>query len=269
MPQVADSAGIRVIRHPPVDVTLRVSSQPDVVAGDDAETALFGVRGGVLLEEGFAVANGGSEQVFLFSSSGDLEAIVGREGRGPREFANLLWIQAQESGGLLAYDAGNLRLVRISASGEFLDTWPVPFDEQPDVPEGAIVGRGFGLGVAPGDQVLMIPWAVAMLDGVDGPLPVRGIVKRYARDGRTAVALDSVQLRTWHEAARSDGPPIDQVFGSPVFVSSANRSVAAYSDAAAPRMVVLEEGRVGYVVEEDRDPEPFRPGAFDVSRTDW
>src|SRR5690606_23881812 len=119
----------------------------------------------------------------------------------------------------------------------------------------------------PGNEVLMIPWAVAMLDGVDGPLPVRGMVKRYARDGRTAVALDSVQLRTWHEAARSDGPPIEQVFGSPVFASSANRSVAAYSDAAAPRIVVLEEGRVGYVVEEDRDPEPFRPDSLPAGLT--
>ena len=49
----------------------------------------------------------------------------------------LLWVQPEEGGSFVVYDAGNLRFARISESGHFVETWQVPFGEQPDAPEGA------------------------------------------------------------------------------------------------------------------------------------
>lgn len=260
-PQVVDSAGVTVITHPGRDLDpLTVSPTADLVAGDDPGAELYRVRGGILLPGGrVAIANGGSNQVLVFTGSGDLAKRVGRAGRGPREFSGIMWLQAREAGGFVVYDAVNRRISRFDEEGEFLGGRPIAFPSQPDVSARTMVAPGFAIGVTRNGGVLMIPWAVAALDGVTGPLPVTAVLRRTAPDGGESTVVDSVVVRTWYEAPQPTGPPIDHILEAPALVFSANRRWIAYSEARRHRVTVLEDGVRPYVVVERRPRLVFRP----------
>ena len=52
------------------------------------------------------IANAGSDEMLFFAADGTLVRRVGGEGEGPEEFQNILWVQADDSGGVIVYDAG-------------------------------------------------------------------------------------------------------------------------------------------------------------------
>ena len=122
-----------------------------------------------------------------------------------------------------------------------------------------MVGRGFPIGVAEDHSVLAIPQAAAVFDGVEGPLPLVGELRNYTPDLSEYDVVDSIRLRTWYEKEQEEGPPIAQVLESPVLVFAANRSWIAYSEAVAHRVTVLENGRVSYVIVEERTRAAFTP----------
>lgn len=262
-PLVSDSAGVRVVRHtaPPAE-RMTVSQEPELSLGGrpDGGDTLYRVRGGVLLPGGaVVVANRGSSELLYFSSDGELVHRAGGEGRGPSEFSNIFWIQDGGNGTLAVSDAGNRRIAHLDYEGELLSTQSVAVEPEAESSPGAMRGPGFPIGVAEEGRVLLIPWAVAALDGVDGPLPLRGELRSYSANLTGYQALDSVRLRTWYETEQVEGPPIGQILESPIFLHAASGAWIAYSEAVTHRVTVLHHGRVSYVIEEDRARQPFVP----------
>lgn len=262
-PLVTDSAGIQVVHYdlPPVH-RLLVSEEPEVVVGASADgsDALYRVRGGVILPNGdIAIANAGSLEILYFSSEGTPIRRVGREGEGPEEFSGILWMQHDGAGRLAVYDVGNMRVARLDAEGRFVSTQSVRIDAEAASSDRMLVGRGFPIGVTEAGRVLSIPWAVAVFDGVEGPLPLVGELRSYAPDLSGFDVVDSVRLRTWYEKEQEEGPPVAQVLESPILVSSANGRWIAYSEASSHNVVVLEDGHIAFVISERRAREPFSP----------
>lgn len=263
---VNDSAGVPVVTHaslnPPVlatspDAEFVIGTQPD--PSDD----LFRVRGGILQPDGSVVlANGGSSEILYFSGPDEPVHRFGGEGEGPREFDNILWIQPGIEDGLIVSDAGNQKLVYLDGNGDFVRSTELVFEPEANGDDGAMVGRGFAIGVANNNQAIAAPWAVATPAGIAGPLPLRGELRLYSPDQSSFTPLDSVRFRTWYEIEQADGPPIAQVYEAPVFVFSASRSWTAYSDATAHRITVLEHGQPSYVIQEARTRTPFDPDSI-------
>jgi hypothetical protein len=264
-PLVVDSAGISVVRH--VDEPterLALSSDPDVVLGarPDGSDALYRVRGGILRPGGgVVVANQGSSELLYLASDGSLIRRVGGEGQGPSEFANIFWLQPEDEGTLAVSDAGNFRIVRFDGEGRLLSTQSVSVEPEGESGGEADVmrGPGFPIGTAREGRVIVVPWASAVLDGADGPLPLRGELRNYSADLSEYEPLDSVRLRTWYETDRVEGPPVGQILESPVFLFSGSGAWIAYSEAITHRITVLRDGVVSHVVEEDRARQPFAP----------
>lgn len=260
-----DSSGVAFLIHSTeAGQLLRVEDSAEVVVGTPSDgTELFRVRGGVLLPgNALAIANSGTNEVLFFGPNGELVCRVGGEGEGPEEFKNILWIQNRGDGEVSVYDAGNLRVNRYGRSGELITSKPVRLDPEDPPSENAMVGRGFHLGLTSRDHLLSVPWPAAILDGVVGIIPLEAELRNYSPDLSDFVVIDTVQLRTWYEAAQPEGPPIEQVFEAPVFVFSANRNRLAYSEADAHRIVILEDGVPVKVIVEERPRIPFRPDSI-------
>lgn len=262
--EVRDSAGVEVLTHTEAQphTGLRLSSEGGFTVGD-AGIDLFRVRGGVLLSNGdLVIANAGSHELLYFDAAGELVHRVGGEGDGPGEFENLLWIHGTESGRVVAYDAGTLRLSTFDAQGGLIESRSVQFEPEDQASERSIVGRGFPIGIAPDGRVIAVPWPVARLTGGEGPLPLMAELRSYGADLSGFVSLDTVRLRTWYEEPQPEGPPLGQVLEGPLFVFSSNRRWIAYSEARGYRVTVLEDGSPTRVIVEDRSRVPFQPDSL-------
>ncbi|MDE2944225.1 MAG: hypothetical protein OXT63_08430 [Gemmatimonadota bacterium] len=118
---VSDSAGITNIALGRVEeLSVPLLEANLVFSTRDLGIELFWVGDAVLLgNDGLALANTGSSEVFLFAGDGSITARAGGQGEGPGEFSDITTLLAAEEG-FLAYDARLTRLTEFSASGEFL-----------------------------------------------------------------------------------------------------------------------------------------------------
>lgn len=254
-PSVSDSSGVTIIRHAQAGGEVEANPSVAVVLGTGTETLdrLFRVRGGVLLDDGrIAVANSGSAELIYFEPDGRPHAEVGRRGEGPGEFANLFQLQGMPGSEVVAFDPQNTRISWVDAGGGFRTSVRLDFESEVVDVTRAIVGRGYSLGVTVDGDVVTVPWARATYGGVEGDLPLRGEVRRYVPDLSAYTVLDSVTLRSWYEQPQAEGPPIAQVFGSPLMVHGANRDWIAYSEATSHRIEVLSKGALDHVIIEAR-----------------
>ena len=119
--QVTDSAGVTNISLGRVEELSAPELEANLVFSTrELGIELFWVGDAVLLgNDGLALANTGSSEVFLFAGDGSITARVGGQGEGPGEFSDITTLLAAEEG-FLAYDARLTRLTEFSASGEFL-----------------------------------------------------------------------------------------------------------------------------------------------------
>lgn len=127
---VRDSAGVTIVESAApawaAGEEWTLSAEPmlaiGLAAGAD-EYLLDRVRGALRLDDGtLVVVNGGSSELRFFDRDGRYLHSVGGQGSGPAEFGYLDWVQLLRGDTLLAYDAGNHRLSRFSADGEFVAT---------------------------------------------------------------------------------------------------------------------------------------------------
>ena len=118
---VSDSAGITNIALGRVEeLSVPLLEANLVFSTRDLGIELFWVGDAVLLgNDGLALANTGSSEVFLFSGDGSITARVGGQGEGPGEFSDITTLLATDEG-FLAYDARLTRLTEFSASGEYV-----------------------------------------------------------------------------------------------------------------------------------------------------
>lgn len=110
---VSDSAGVEVVTSRLPGPSWTLSEEPTLSLGvveGKGPTQFFGVTDLELLPDGrIVVANGGTEEVRIFSGRGRHLGGFGRGGNGPREFRRLSMVQTHADS-LLTYDEGNDRI---------------------------------------------------------------------------------------------------------------------------------------------------------------
>ena len=113
-----DSAGVEIVSIsdlrdfdlPEMDRRLLYSTSADV--------ELHQVAGAVFLpDSSLAVANGGSSQVLLLDSRGNILERRGREGEGPGEYVDIAWIGVGADGVLIVFDDRLRRFTFLDAQG--------------------------------------------------------------------------------------------------------------------------------------------------------
>lgn len=129
--QVRDSAGARLIRYdaraqPRAKWT--VEPRPLVrIGGADGEgpTELAQVLGVARISDGrIVIADGGSTELRVFSSTGEFIRAIGRAGRGPGEFDGILFM-LRSADSLVVHDRSS-RLQVYGADGTLLRSYPRP-----------------------------------------------------------------------------------------------------------------------------------------------
>lgn len=124
MATVRDSAGVTIVEHGSLDMTreLLASPAPRVEVGvvDGAEEdQLFQVADAKRLSDGgFAVANGGSQELKLFEADGTHRATAGGPGQGPNEFGYPLAIRVLGRDTVQVQD--RMDRVLFTGAGEFI-----------------------------------------------------------------------------------------------------------------------------------------------------
>ena len=126
----SDSAGVSIVLNSgedrPLELHLRTIR---TLGGDDAgPESFYQVARHLVAVDGqgdMVVLDRNEFRAVKFSSSGEFEFQVGREGEGPGEFKRPVGIAAQRDGSFAVLDAGRGRYVRFDAAGELVDEVPV------------------------------------------------------------------------------------------------------------------------------------------------
>lgn len=108
---VRDSAGVRIVENNSPrwqegeEWRLSVEPAVDIGGGDAEEDQLFRVRDATRLADGaIAVADGGSNEIRVFSPTGQHRWTVGRSGDGPGEFRRLSQVARFRGDSLIGFD---------------------------------------------------------------------------------------------------------------------------------------------------------------------
>jgi hypothetical protein len=104
--------------------TWQLTAQPLLILGadDSPQTEFHRIAGVLRLDNGIlAVANGGTNEIRVFSPGGQLLRTIGRSGSGPGEFRNLILL-GRAADTLLIADHINSRITRYLIDGTLLGT---------------------------------------------------------------------------------------------------------------------------------------------------
>jgi hypothetical protein len=132
LPVARDSAGIRIVETvlDPAELTeWTVSEQPVLEVGvveGDSVYQFFRVSGVIRLADGrLAVANGGTNELRLYSSRGQYIRTVGGSGDGPGEYRGMRSIWLLPDGSVLVEDGLNARLTVYTSELELVGSRPI------------------------------------------------------------------------------------------------------------------------------------------------
>lgn len=106
-------------------------SETVVVVGRDSdkpEYLFHRIRDGILTDDGFWIADGGSNEIRFYSSDGSFQFALGGPGDGPGEFRSLARIFLLEPDSLLAFDAGG-RVTVFGPERQVVRTFDVPWSQ--------------------------------------------------------------------------------------------------------------------------------------------
>jgi hypothetical protein len=125
---VRDSAGIRIVENRIPLIADRpvweVDPEPDLVLGgsEDNPDALFmRVRSVTSFADGrLAVVDRYGYSISIYDKNGNRTAVIGRQGRGPAEFADDPFVAVVEPDTIVAWDQVSRRLSRFTAEGNLL-----------------------------------------------------------------------------------------------------------------------------------------------------
>lgn len=122
---VRDSAGIAIVENrTPLaadSIALRIDSVPAVEIGgaDDPHSEFGRIAGAIRLPDGgFAVADGGNQELKLFDSTGTWRRLVGGKGSGPGEFEQLSGLFRLGDDSLATYDWDHRRISVFTVRGD-------------------------------------------------------------------------------------------------------------------------------------------------------
>ncbi|MDE2676493.1 MAG: 6-bladed beta-propeller [Gemmatimonadota bacterium] len=135
---IRDSAGIEIVEsHAPEwdeGDAWAVATEPSVVIGGyrgagqppDSSHLVWSVADVAPLSDGrIAVLSGREKKLFLFEPSGEFAGSIGREGRGPGEFAYPQHLQVLPGDTLVVWDFMYGSVAHFTPSGELLKSWRV------------------------------------------------------------------------------------------------------------------------------------------------
>jgi hypothetical protein len=134
-PVVRDSAGVRIVENsallPDAPPLWTIAAEPavdiGVLEGDEAYQ-LSQVGGAVRLSDGrIVVANGGSQELRFFDSTGRHITSAGRKGGGPGEFEQLGALLALAGDTVAAYDWNLRRISLFDPTGRFFRSFNLEF----------------------------------------------------------------------------------------------------------------------------------------------
>ncbi|HYW07328.1 MAG TPA: hypothetical protein VE913_10250, partial [Longimicrobium sp.] len=123
---VRDSAGVRIVENRGAGTLgWTVEEAPMLDIGGDGEAALFQVTDAKRLRDGrIVIASAGSHELRIHAADGRLMRGVGREGKGPGEFASPFWVGTLRGDSIGVWDAGLGRLTVFTAAGEYARVTP-------------------------------------------------------------------------------------------------------------------------------------------------
>lgn len=125
------SSSGNVVRLDTLDAASAASLQAETVLvvgrdSDKPEYLFHWISGGILTDDGFWIANRGSNEIRFFSSNGSFRFALGGPGDGPGEFRSLSRIFLLEPDSLLAFDARG-RVTEFGPDRQVVRTFDVPW----------------------------------------------------------------------------------------------------------------------------------------------
>jgi len=108
------------------------------------------------------VADGGSQEIRVFATSGQYLRSFGGKGDGPEEFQQIGWIDTCGRGALLVYDYARWRVTEWTPEGQFVDGFRIE-GPHPDRPP-------YSVGCGSGENFVVVGWPdVAQIEITVGP----------------------------------------------------------------------------------------------------
>jgi hypothetical protein len=254
-----DSAGVLIVENSrPVwtdSERLWLASNPRLVIGNNADSAyrFRQVRGVMVLTDGrIAVADGGSFQLRIFSSQGQLLSVSAGKGTGPGQVPNMHWA-SRLHGDTIAIGSGLSRVSLYSSTGQFVRATALP----------SVAAS------APGRPFLVLAVLSSTL-GVVAPLPSpapRSIGSRWTDSLPLRLVTESNDVRElgtfpFLEMEQvSSGPTPPWLSAGGVFAASDDRFYAGFGDRYAIR-VYAADGKLQSIIRRSWTPVP-------VTSDDW
>jgi hypothetical protein len=261
-----DSAGIRIVTHPPGRFSDTVAPEPLLTIGQEGvpEYEFFRIQQvGALASGNIVVANGGTHELRFFDPTGRHIRTVGGPGEGPAEFGFLstFWILPGDTMAVvdprrrrLAYFDSAGTLVRGQSFAQDLTTQP-PDSERPCIFPGLMGLLSDGTRVTSG-------WGCMMFQGTEGRRPT--VLPVYlVQSGRKELIREFSASWVWERAdpEGAEGPysliPLSagltrEVSGNRVFVSEGSefeidifdgqgRHVGSFREDTLPPRVTAED----------------------------
>lgn len=156
-----DSSGVQVVTNPPASTFPLVGSVdhgPVLVVGDEERGP--GHEFSTVMDVGrqsdgqLVVAEHPSQELRVFSATGDLLFVRGGRGEGPGEFRDIRFLDVGDGDTIRAFDAGQQRISVFTKDGSFVRVVQLPVDDglvgnMTLLPDGRWAGMGPG-GLSPG-----------------------------------------------------------------------------------------------------------------------
>ncbi len=261
-PVVVDSAGVRIVTNSALELPrLTLRQTPRLVLGeeDTADEPLFRVVAGLFLGEAtIVVANGGSDEIHLYTRDGQLRHVAGGTGNGPGEFQSIGWLQAYGDTAFVVGDDAQGRMTLLSALGDLKETRRFLLPTTYASSQRAILGRGGPWALLPDGRIVAFPVGIARTTGTRAELPARAAFHVYSVDQSTSTEIDSVTVITWFEVPTADGPRLESLYGAARLRTAARDEVFAYTDGLAHNINVLVGGHLTLQIRETRSRIPLQ-----------
>jgi hypothetical protein len=241
-PRSRDSAGIRIVENPSrrtAPVAFRLGQVAFDVGGlDTNQDNEFNPRQGqmraaVMSSGHFAVTD--VNRIHIFDETGKRLRIVGRSGRGPEEFGNIVSICRARGDTLVVGDAPNGRVAILDSAGRFVRTIPT-------------IAHGYPAFDACFDD------GSFLLETIHStPAAAMHLWTRVSLDGKTAIASDTVRAARYDLATEREA------------IAAARGSEILFSDAVESEIQVRSSaGTLVALIRTDDPPRPITDESFEA-----
>jgi hypothetical protein len=181
----------------------RLSAEPTLEIGTvdgAASLAFHDIRGAISIQDSLViVADGGTRELRVFSSSGDFISSFGRAGGGPKEFEGIGWAKTCGGDTVVVYDFARHRITKWDADGTLRDEFFV------EGPGGTMPPSEVDCGPAGTFVVVGWPNFLAYSGGV-GPYRFDVDIGLLDREGRLEQVLGTFPGPDRYRYTSNDGP---------------------------------------------------------------